>query len=248
MPTVEFNDNKLALEYIKNRGYASYSSMKNVRDCEIPSKFVEGPWLAFGKELHSRALEGIVLDKLSTSEEKLLKAMLKSLKDNALVQGLWKSGVFEDEFKKKVYGVNTLGYLDHWCKKRKIVTDLKSTRLTSHNQFVESMDFLQAALYLYVTGAKEFYYVGISKTAPHNVFIFAVSEYPGKLMDARLQLEYLLKYINTKLYDIGTKDKQVKGISTAVKSLGRSTSRVKAQRGKITKGKTINTKNVKRKR
>jgi hypothetical protein len=57
------------------------------------------------------------------------------------------------------------------------------------------MDFLQAAVYLRVTGKKDFYYVGISKVFPYEVFIYNVNQFPDRMVKANEQLDYLIGYI-----------------------------------------------------
>jgi hypothetical protein len=70
--TIEFGgSDKLALEYIRQRGYASYSSMTNVRDKKDPQVFKEMPYHRFGKELHSRFLEHKKLVRLSLADGRL---------------------------------------------------------------------------------------------------------------------------------------------------------------------------------
>lgn len=197
MPTVEFNDDSHALEYIRKRGYASYSSIKNVRDKEVPT-FFTSPALVFGKELHSRHLEKTQLEKLSAEEEKHLRAMLRVLDESKVVQQLMRGCKTEVEFKQMLLGVMVLGYID--IDSRPLhVSDLKTTSTTSLAAFVRSMDFLQAALYLAVSGAKDFYYIGINKKPPYPLFIFSVSQYPDRLKAARKEMETLLKYLKKKL-------------------------------------------------
>lgn len=197
MPTVDFNDDSYAIDYIRKRGYASYSSIKNVRDKEVPS-FFSSPALVFGKELHSRLLEQKKLETLSAEEEKHLRAMLKALDESKLVQKLMKGCVTEVEFKQLLAGVMVLGFIDIDVRPAH-VSDLKTTSTTSMNAFVKSMDFLQAAIYLAVSGAKDFYYIGINKKPPYPLFIFGVSQYPDRLKLANKELGMLLRYLKKKL-------------------------------------------------
>ena len=193
MPTIEFQgDDGPAIEYIRKRGYASYSSMKNVRDKEIP-KFLDAKYLKFGKELHSRALEHIILEELSEPEEKMLKAMLNRLWAHPVWCKLLKQAKTEQQFHQPLWGLPVLGYIDILNVDN--VADLKTTYVNKMKDFVAAMDFLQAALYLEVTGLKDFYYIGISKRAPHDLFVFNVNQYPEKLKAAREQLKKLIPHI-----------------------------------------------------
>lgn len=187
--TTEFFDQQPALNYIKDRGYASYSSLKNYRDGIVPS-IINAKWLKFGKELHSRFLEKKVIEILSDAEELVLAAMIKALEENAIVSKLMKRVAVESEFKEKLYGVPTLGYIDILGKG--YVADLKSTSINNGDKFIESMDFLQAALYLAITGFKDFYYIGISKQSPYNVMVYNVRDYPERIKAAEKELKQLL--------------------------------------------------------
>lgn len=191
--TIDLRGNDIpALEYIKSRGYASYSSMVNVRDKKEPQPFVETPYFKFGKELHSRFLEHKKLETLSEEEEEQLKAMVNNLADNALVVKIMRDAACEVEFKKEVNGLVTYGRIDI---KTFAVADLKTTRLTNPKQFAAAMDFLQAALYTRVTGLKDFYYIGISKVKPYSVMVFNVAQYPDRLKKANEELDKLTVYI-----------------------------------------------------
>lgn len=197
MPTVEFQgDDGPALEYIRQRGYASYGSLKNVRDKIVPT-VSDAQHFKFGKELHSRYLEGIVLEKLSASEERQLKDMIETLKANAVAASLLKGAEVEVEFRKKIYGFPMLGYID--IKKPNNLADLKTTRHSNMRAFVESMDFLQAAVYLKATGAENFFYLGICKQKPYHVMPFNVRQYPVRLKKAETELQQLLAYVKRKL-------------------------------------------------
>lgn len=192
----EFNDDTLALDYIRKRGYASYSSIKMVRDCEIPSTY-SSEAQNFGKELHSRLLENKKLQKFSPVDEKKLADMLKVLRTNSVVTQLLDGASTEEEFKQPYMGVTVLGYLD--IKNLPNIADLKTTRHKTLAAFAADMDFLQAALYLGVTGATDFFYLGIYKEKPYNVMPFSVHQYPARLKAAQADLKRLLKYIKNKL-------------------------------------------------
>jgi len=193
---------KLAIDYIRERGYASYSSVKNVRDCLVPSKSDER-WFIFGRELHSRWLEGKTHftkenpNVLTEDEKAVLEAMLEKLNTNKIAMQLKCGAKCEQEFKQLLHGVNVLGYIDILHAQH--IADLKSTKERNMQAFVRSMDFLQAALYLAVTKKKDFYYIGICKLYPHDVFIFNVCDYPERLHAAELEMRCLLRYLKIKL-------------------------------------------------
>jgi hypothetical protein len=196
MPTIEFTgDDEPALDYIRKRGYASYSSIKNVRDKIVPQKITKD-YFTFGKELHSRLLESQKLEKLSKVEEQKLKEMLEVLRANAIVKRLLDGAKCEDKFHQELYGVMVLGYIDIH---NTDIADLKTTHHNKLSNFAADMDFLQAAMYLAVTGKKNFYYVGICKAPPYNLMIFNVQQYPDRIKAAHTELKTLLKYIKSKL-------------------------------------------------
>src|SRR6478609_4529009 len=171
-----FNDRPLALQYIKDRGYASHSSLKNYILGQGPQPWVSSEAQIFGKELHSRFLEKKLVDKLSPGLEMLCKAMIAALHLNKMVKKLLTDVKVEQVFKLKILGVMMLGYFDILGKN--YVADLKTTKCTTLGQFVSSLDFMQAAIYLRATGFKDFYYIGITKEMQPKVIIFNVRDYP----------------------------------------------------------------------
>jgi hypothetical protein len=190
---------KAALEYIKNRGYASYSSLKMVRDCIDPTEKKSAVYFDVGTEVHAQFLEKEKQKlKLTKEDSKAVKLMVKALEEHPVVSSLMTSAQVEVKFEQKLGGLSVLGYIDILPPK-KAVGDLKTTRHKNLHDFAANMDFLQAALYLKVTKRKDFYYVGIQKVAPFRVFVFNVNQYPERLEKAFKELDYLIKYIKQKL-------------------------------------------------
>jgi hypothetical protein len=185
---------KLALQYIKEKGYASYSSLKNVRDCVDPSKKTSAVWFDVGTEVHSRFLEKKKpILKLSTEDTKSVVAMVEALELHPVVRRLMFKAQVEQYFKQKLWGLMVSGYID--ILPPKDVADLKTTRHKNQHDFAANMDFLQAAMYRAVTKRKDFYYIGIQKEKPFNVFIFNVHQYPDRIKQADEELKYLIKYV-----------------------------------------------------
>lgn len=195
MPTVDFNDRTPALRYIARNGYASYSSMCLYINAEVPTKF-NPVWGIFGRELHSRFLENKKLKTLSKDEEKILKGMLAILRASNVVTQLMKNSRVEQKFHKPLYGQMVLGYIDIL---NHFIADLKSTSITNRKKFIAEMNFLQAALYLAVTGKKDFYYIGILKKAPYTLMIFNVRDYPERLAVANALLKKTLTEIRKEM-------------------------------------------------
>lgn len=189
----EPND-KLALQYIKEKGYASYSSLKNVRDCVDPTKKSGGVWFDVGTEVHSRFLEKKkpILE-LSDDDTNSVVKMVEALELHPVVRRLMFKAKVEQYFKQKLWGLMVSGYID--ILPPKDVADLKTTRHKNQHDFAANMDFLQAAMYRAVTKRKDFYYIGIQKEKPFNVFIFNVHQYPDRIAKADEELKYLIKYV-----------------------------------------------------
>jgi len=122
--------------------------------------------------------------------------MTEAIHSNPVAAKLLKGARTEVKFHQKLMGVMVLGYIDIL---NFAVADLKTTRHSTMKQFVSSMDFLQAVLYLAVTGKKDFYYIGICKQEPHNVMVFNVNEYKSEVKKKEDELKMLLKYLKTKL-------------------------------------------------
>jgi len=185
---------KLALKYIQEKGYASYSSLKNVRDCVDPTKKTSAVWFDVGTEVHSRFLEKKKpILKLSEEDTNSVVSMVEALELHPVVRRLMFKAKVEQYFKQKLWGLMVSGYID--ILPPKDVADLKTTRHRNQHDFAANMDFLQAAMYRAVTKRKDFYYIGIQKEKPFNVFIFNVHQYPDRIKQADEELKYLIKYV-----------------------------------------------------
>lgn len=186
-----------AIAKIREKGYASYSSLKDVRD-GWNGKKVNYPAFDIGSEVHSRWLEDTRLQKFGKEDELMVKRMVTALKADKLATKILTGAQVEVEFKVPILGLPILGYIDI-LPPAKIVGDLKTTKCTTLKSFMEQQDFLQPAIYLEATEREDFYYIGVSKLPPHTVFTFRVSKYPDKLKAARVQMKELIKYVKHKL-------------------------------------------------
>jgi hypothetical protein len=187
---------ELALKYIKDKGYASYSSLVNVRECRDPRTFKQTEYFDVGTEVHARFLEKYKKIKLSKENDLLVKGMVKSLEEHPVVTKIMHRAKVEVMFKQPLYGLMVMGYID--ILPPKDIGDLKTTRHKNQHDFAANMDFLQASMYRAVTKRKEFYYVGIQKEAPFKVYIFNVNQYPQRIKESDEQLKYLIKYVKSK--------------------------------------------------
>lgn len=190
---LETNHRKV-MEYIRMRGYASFSTLKTFRDGGTPGNYISAPHFDHGTELHSRWLEHTRITKYDPEVEAMLRGMERSLNRDKVATMLLKGAQVEVEFNVIVHGVMTHGFIDILPPKL-FVGDLKTTSLTTRKAFIDAMDFLQAALYLLVTKRKDFYFIGVCKKPPYEVFTFRVSDYPERMKEAHKQLKELLTYV-----------------------------------------------------
>lgn len=188
-------------EYIKRRGYVSYSSLRNLRDQNMvqlqPKSEV---YYEVGSELHSRFLEKQEIKKFDAETEAQLEGMLKSLYKDRLVQSLLKHPLLtcEREFRMKLNGVPVLGYVDMDAAPI-FGADLKTIGHKNEKRFIDTMDFLQPAMYCRARNMKDFYYIGISKQAPYEVFTFNARTYKDRMNEAFIQLENLLTDVKKRI-------------------------------------------------
>lgn len=197
MPIPTVLGSRPAIEKISVKGYASYSSLKNVRD-GWDGKSYSYPALDIGTEVHSRWLEQTRLKKFNGVDEKMMRAMITNLNNDKLATQIKVGSQFEVEFRVPIMGLDILGYIDILPPK-KIIGDLKTTKCTKLKDFIEQQDFLQPALYLTALERDDFYYVGISKVEPYEVFTFRTSQYPKRLQASLTQMKELIKYVKAKL-------------------------------------------------
>lgn len=191
-------NHKSVIEYIRMRGHASYSSLKMLRDGGTPGVYKKALHFDIGTELHARWLEKQKPKKFDKPVEEVISGMYSSLNRDKVATILLKGAQVEYEFTQPLYGVTVHGFVDILPPKV-LIGDLKTTALNSRSSFIGSMDFLQAALYLNVMARKDFYYIGVSKVKPYQVFTFRVSDYPARLKQAQGELKELLTYVKTKL-------------------------------------------------
>lgn len=195
--SIEFGgSDKLALDYIRKRGYCSYSSMCNVRDKRDPFTY-SSVAQNFGHEFHSRFLEKKKIVTLSQPEEQILKKMICNLGDDPMIIKLMQDAEVEVEFREKVNGLVMYGRID--ILNPYAVGDLKTTSCTSMRPFALSMDFLQAAIYKKVKKRKDFYYAGSCKVEPHHPMVFNANYHALRMKQAEDQLDYWSRYIKNRL-------------------------------------------------
>lgn len=142
-------------------------------------------YLIFGSELHIRFLEGKPSKLLTDQEEYDLASMVLNLNRNLFVQRLMKDSQREiteigliDDIRFKWIGDIT----NQVSKRKRIGADLKTTSAKTEKEFISlalnKYDYLRQG-WCYRTAGKldEFYFIGIQKHEPYNVYILNVKDY-----------------------------------------------------------------------
>ena len=79
----------------------------------------------------------------------------------------------------------------------KAAQDLKSTACKTKAAFLATFDdygyWMQAHIYKLITGAKKFYFIGVSKSEPHLTFTVDVAQHPEKMAEAKRLFPMMLR-------------------------------------------------------
>lgn len=153
-------------------------------------------YLGFGNFLHI-AFANYPINNVfacTPTEAKKLTAMVAKLYANKIVLALVKDSVREVSYFASFFGINVRMILD--VRQPTTGSDLKSTDCRSFADFlakaIEYGYFRQALIYMLGVGLKDFYFIGICKEPPFEIFIFNVNDYPKELAYAREELDFLL--------------------------------------------------------
>ncbi len=175
--------------------------------------------MKFGNELHAGALEDKSKVQLDSKSKGMIKAMMRVLKADKFWIKLRSICKTEVEHYGQLYGTMIKSFLDLWDDRSGTLADLKTTNCQTLPQFLAKAFsygyFRQAVIYMAITGAKEFYFVGLQKPKlkpnpsgdkrwgdkPEHyekpkVFHLKVTDYPELLEYARQEVEWLLYYFN----------------------------------------------------
>lgn len=191
--------------YIKERGYASYSSLKNLRDGDEPFHGSTKA-LDIGTETHSRWLEGVVLQIYDDEDEETIMGMVNALNKHKQAMALLQGSMKEVEFHCPLRGVMVKGYIDILKYKNlaypsEHMADLKTLGHNNERKFHADMDFMQPAMYQMIKGPLPFYYIGVSKIKPHPIFIFNTARYPERIKADRNELINQLTYVKERIFN-----------------------------------------------
>lgn len=198
-------DDSLALQYISERGYASYSSLKNVRDCKNPYEpFERKEYFDVGTELDANWLLGISkIPDLSPENRKIVDGMHLALQKHKMASLLRADANTQAKIDMKLEGVPFIGYID--IQKPKYDADLKTFWHSNPKQFIADQDFLQAACYMKADKKSDFFYIGASKEKPlpgklHLICTYSVLHFPARIKASQKELHTLLKYVKKKCF------------------------------------------------
>lgn len=79
----------------------------------------------------------------------------------------------------------------------KAAQDLKSTACKTKAAFLATFDeygyWMQAHIYKLITGAKKFYFIGVSKSEPHQTFTVDTSKHPEQMAEAKRLFPLMLR-------------------------------------------------------
>jgi len=167
--------------------YISHSGLSEIKRVLLNNSPFLGDeiHLKIGAEVHLRSLKFKKSKfRFKPEIEKNIKGMVKALKENELWQFLMKVCEKEKEHTRNVLGVKLKVILDlkGKGKYKRLGADLKTTSCKTERAFIkaalEKYDYLrQGWLYKQAEGLDEFYFIGVQKTYPYNIFIFDVADY-----------------------------------------------------------------------
>lgn len=185
-------------DYISNSGL---SEIKRV--LTNGQKFLgKEEYLIFGSETHARFLEKKSKHKVDSDTSQAIRSMIISLNKNKFVASLMENSITEVEYIKKVYDVNFKVIIDIRGKKGKfknVGADLKTTSAKTESEFIKlalnKYDYLrQGHCYEMAEGLDEFYFIGIQKHKPYNVYILDVNNYEGEKKRSIKETQFLVEF------------------------------------------------------
>jgi hypothetical protein len=187
--------------------YISYSGLREIRRVLLgePAAKIDPKYLYFGAELHRRFLEGVKSKNskklFSPAEEYDLEGMQESLWKDPFVRKIMRSSIKEVETVRLYQGVNVKVILDINGDGQFADTgvDIKTTSCGTYRSFVQAAIHKygypgQGYLYKQAEQLKNFYFVGIQKKKPYQVYIMDVADYAKEERAAIKEVEFLLDF------------------------------------------------------
>jgi len=190
---------------IKNTSHSSLEVIKKYLLGQ-PQFFGNEGYLLFGSALHEVFLQGIrdnYYKQLSKEDRVTVDAMVRRLNNNPIVVSLMRNSTREHKFSVRLNKVLTTCILDAKQPDLRRGFDLKTTDCSTQQQFENSMRqygyIRQGLTYKLAARLKFFYFVGIQKVAPYNIFIVDLHDkkFATDLLYAEKELQFLLYFYKT---------------------------------------------------
>lgn len=201
--------------YLKRVGAISGPLSKNTSHSglEVIKKWLIGEpqfrgeelFLAFGLAFHERMC-GNYKRKVSEADEILLgdarpssyrPGMVPNTLKHPIVKRLMLNAIKERKVYVKMNGVKLTMILD-LERVRQTGGDYKTTNCTTLEDFVAKAILFgyprQGKTYLIGAQVKQFYFIGVSKIKPHDIFIFNLADHPEEERYAEQELKFLLYF------------------------------------------------------
>lgn len=178
----------------------SHSSLEVIKKALLGQKQFSGgeQYLAFGNACHERFLVNSFKRKVSKEEDKDLKGMVAALVKDAIVNSLMKNSIREQKFYIHVNGVEMAMVLDIKQPHLSRGADLKTTNCKSLNEFIKkALEYgyvRQGVTYKKGAKLKSFYFIGVQKTPPYNVYLMNLADFSEEEAYAERELEFLLYF------------------------------------------------------
>lgn len=187
---------------IKN---TSHSSLEVVKKYLLgqPQFFGNEGYLTFGSALHEVFLQGIrdnYYKQLDKTDRVTVDSMVRKLNANPIVVSLMRNSTREHKFSVKLNKVLTVCILDAKQPELKRGFDLKTTDCNSQSAFEETVQrygyVRQGLTYKLAAKLKFFYFIGIQKVAPFNIYIVDLdaAKFKTDMLYAEQELKFLLYF------------------------------------------------------
>lgn len=153
-------------------------------------------FLQFGDALHKRWLVNSHEYRLTEQEHQQITEMVEALNKHAVAKSLLKDATVEQKKYTELQGVLIAYILD--IQKHKVGADLKTTSCRTKADFERKAKeygyFEQAEVYMEAEKLREFYFIGICKQKPYNVYILDVRMHQRSMRYAKKEIEFLLYF------------------------------------------------------
>lgn len=155
-------------------------------------------FLIFGNDLHEHYLEDKYPRKVNAAERNKIMVMVSKLRAHPIAHQLYKESTREKKCYIKIQGVEISFILDILQPIFKRGADLKSTSCSNEKEFIEKAKeygyFRQGETYKQAAKLKSFFFIGIQKQSPYNIYILNVDDYKEEMRYAKEELKFLLYF------------------------------------------------------